>query len=307
MRPAWRLALIALLLAAFALRVHQLDTRELSGDEAFGYFFALRPYSGIVQATLSLREPHPVASYFVQKAWSGIAGDSEFALRFASTWWGVLAVAILYRFARQLSLSPATALIGAALLAVSPYVIAQSQTTRMYSMSLALTLASTWLALEALARRRSGCWIAYVSVSWLALHTHYYAVFILLAQNIFVLASAWRDANTRPKLLPWLAAQIALGCLYLPWLIVARTTLTGYGGAGDSPAFEPMLRRSLSAFLVGEAARPNEQFLLAVLGGVLTLIGVVRLVLEGPRGKRIALLLAGHWHLAQRPKPADLQ
>ena len=85
-RPAWRLALIAWLLAAFALRVHWLDTRKLNGDEAFGYFFALRPYPGIVQATLSLREPHPVANYFVQKAWSGIAGDSEFALRFASVW-----------------------------------------------------------------------------------------------------------------------------------------------------------------------------------------------------------------------------
>ena len=132
-RPAWRLALVALLLAAFALRAYRLDIRELSGDEAFGYFFALRPYSGIAQATLSLREPHPVASYFVQKAWSGLAGDSEFALRFASVWWGVLAVAILYRFARRLSLSPATALIGAGLLTVSPYVIAQSQTARMYS------------------------------------------------------------------------------------------------------------------------------------------------------------------------------
>ena len=304
---AWRLALVALLLAAFALRVYRLDARELSGDEAFGYFFAQRSYSGIVQATLSLREPHPVASYFAQKAWSSIAGDSEFALRFASVWWGVLAVAILYRFARRLRLSPATALIGAGLLAVSPYVIAQSQTARMYSMSLALTLASTWLALEALARRRWAYWIAYVSVSWLALHTHYYAVFILLAQNIFVLASAWRDASIRPKLLPWLAAQAALGCLYLPWLIVARTTLTGYGGTGESPVLEPMLRRSLSAFLVGEAIRPNEQLFLAVLGGLLMLLGVARLVIEGPRGRRIALLLVlclglpvlGTWFSAQ--------
>jgi hypothetical protein len=305
--PAWRLAIVALLLAAFALRVYRLDARELSGDEAFGYFFALRPYPGIVQATLSLREPHPVASYFVQKAWSGLAGDSEFALRFASLWWGVLAVAILYRFARRLSLSPATALLGAGLLAVSPYVIAQSQTARMYSMSLALTLASTWLALEALERRRWTYWTAYVLVSWLALHTHYYAVFILLAQNTFVLASAWRDAGIRPKLLPWLAAQIALFGLYLPWLIMARTTLAGYAGAGDSPAFELMLRRSLSTFLAGEAAHPHEQVLLAMLGGLLALTGVVRLAMEGPRGRQITLLLAlclglpvvGTWFSAQ--------
>jgi len=47
---------------------------------------------------------------------------------------------------------------------------------------------------------------------------------------------------------------------------VAGATLTGYGGAGDSPAFESMLRRSLSAFLMGEAIRPNEQVFLAALG-----------------------------------------
>ena len=43
--------------------------------------------------------------------------------------------------------------------------------------------------------------------------------------------------------------------------------------------------------LVGEASRPNEQLLLAVLGGLLMLIGVARLVTEGQRGRRIALLL----------------
>ena len=94
-RPAWHLALLALTLVALTLRVYRLDAQELRGDEAFGYFFALRSYDDIVAATLALHEPHPVASYFLQKTWLGWAGDSEFALRFVSVWWGVLATALL--------------------------------------------------------------------------------------------------------------------------------------------------------------------------------------------------------------------
>lgn len=290
-RPAWRLALLALILVAFALRVVRLDAQELRGDEAFGYFFTLRPYADIVAATLALHEPHPVASYFLQKTWMNWTGDSEFALRFVSVWWGVVAIALLWRLARRLALGPPTALLGAGLLALSPYVIEPSQTARMYSISLALTLASSWLALEALARGRWRYWGAYVAVSWLALHTHYYAIFILVAQNLFVALAAWRDGAMRRKLGRWLTAQAGLWGLYLPWLIVARSTLTGYGGAGDSPAFAPMLRRALSAFLAGDAIRASEQTPLAVIGGALALIGVLRLAMRGGRGRQTLLLL----------------
>ena len=50
-------------------------------------------YAVIVGDTIALREPHPVASYFVLKPWLALACDSEFALRFLGVWWGLLAVA----------------------------------------------------------------------------------------------------------------------------------------------------------------------------------------------------------------------
>ena len=161
----------------------------------------------------------------------------------------------------------------------------------MYSISLALTLASSWLALTALARPRWRYWGAYVAVSWLALHTHYYAVFILVAQNLFVAFAGWRDITQRRWLPHWLAAQIILWGLYLPWLAVARGTLTGYGGAGDSPAFGPMLRRALSAFLAGDVLHAGEQTPLAILIGLLGLVGALRLMAAGARGRRALLCL----------------
>ena len=83
------------------------------GDEAFGYFFSLRPPGDIVDATLALQEPHPVGSYLLQHGWLALAGHSEYALRFLSVWWSVLAVALLAGLARALSLAPMSGLLAA--------------------------------------------------------------------------------------------------------------------------------------------------------------------------------------------------
>ena len=66
------------------MRVYRLGWQELRGDEAFGYFFSQGSWAQILDATLALREPHPVASYFLQQAWQAGASRSEFALRFLS-------------------------------------------------------------------------------------------------------------------------------------------------------------------------------------------------------------------------------
>jgi mannosyltransferase len=134
-------------------------------------------------------------------AWTG---DSEFALRFIGLWWSVLAVALLYRLACALGLSRAVALLGAVLLALSPYVIWHSQDARMYNMSLVLTLASTWLAVEAMRRPRWRYLSAYILVSWLALHTHYFAAFTLMAQNVFFIGEALLCADRCRRIWQWL-------------------------------------------------------------------------------------------------------
>ena len=161
----------------------------------------------------------------------------------------------------------------------------------MYTVSLALTLASTVLALAAVSRPRLRLWAAYVAVSLLALHVHYFAVFVLLAQNLFVLGYAlvgreWRRAGQ------WLLAQAALALLYLPWLLAARDTLTSYQGNGDSPALAAMLLRAGSVFAVGESIPAAQRLTFALLALALLTIGVIRLARAGRAGRRALWLLA---------------
>lgn len=286
---------IATLLLAFALRLFRLDFQELRGDEAFGYFFSLRAYDDIIAATLSLREPHPVGSYFLQHLWLGWAGHSEFSLRFVSVWFGVLAVALLWRLARRLELSPAVASLGALLLAVSPYAIWHSQDARMYSILLALTLAGTWLMAEALQRGRWPVWFLYVAVSWLALHTHYFAVFVLAAQNCFVIGRALLMPRVRFSAVQWVQWQLVLGFFYLPWFFTASETLTGYGGNGDSPGFWAMAQRSLAVFAAGESIPVGWRVGVAVGAGLLLLLGGFALWRDGGSRRRTLFLLLLLW------------
>jgi 4-amino-4-deoxy-L-arabinose transferase-like glycosyltransferase len=278
-RMVLRISLLFVLLLAFALRIYRLDYQELRGDEAFGYFFSQRTYGDIVDATVALAEPHPVASYLIQKAWLGLAGDGEFSLRFPGVWWGVLAVALLYRLARRLDYLSLAACAAAILLALSPYAVWHAQDARMYSMSLALTVAAVLLGIESLERRGWPWAVGYILAAWLALHTHYYAVFVLIALNLFVLLWIAFAPRMRSMFVPWLLWQLLVVALYIPWLVRAGSILSSYGGNGDSPGLFSALQRALAVFAAGESALPAGQPIWIVVSGLLLVIGVARLVL----------------------------
>lgn len=306
--------LLLILLLGWGLRLWRLDDQELRGDEVFGYFFSLRPIADMVQATVDLQEPHPVASYVVQQHWLAWAGHSEFVLRFTSVWFGLLAVALLWRLARALDLTRSAALLATLLLAISPYAIWHSQDARMYSMSLALTTASTWLMIAWLQRQRHAWAIAYVIICWLALHTHYFTVFVLVAQNLFILVGALQQprpmGSRRFTLLNWLILQATIAFFYGPWLLRVQETLTGYHGNGDSPTVIEMLRRAGSVFLVGESVPASQRLWWSLMAGVLLTWGAVGLARSGANGQRALTLLmlylgvpllATWWSATQRP------
>jgi mannosyltransferase len=292
-----RLIALGALLLAFLLRAYRLDHQELRGDEAFGYFFVQRTYAGMIEATVALAEPHPVGSYFVLKPWLSLAGDGEFALRFPSVWFGVLAVALTLRLALRLGFRRATALLATLLLALSPYAVWHSQDARMYSMSMALTVAAVWLGVETLQRQRSRWGLAYVAVAWLALHTHYYAAFALAALTFFVATRALFVPNARGSLAHWLMWQMIVAALYLPWLLSVAGIIGGYGGNGDSPDFWSMAQRSLSVFAVGETAPAAQRTAWAVAAGLLLAIAVLRLGAGSPTDRRTLWLLICYFAL----------
>ena len=288
--------LLLIILLGFAVRVYHLDFAELAGDEGFGYVFIQRPYHAIVADTLAMREPHPVGSYFLQKAWAALVGISEFALRFPGAWFGVLAIALAWRLARELGFGRDVSLWSAGLMALGPFAVFYSREMRMYSMLLALTLASTLLMWLMLRRASWRIAAAYVVVSWLALQMHYYAGFVFVAQNAFVLGGAilFRSLRERRALVGWVAAQSALLACSLPWLIVARDVLVNYRGAvGINLTLVEALTAWLSAFLAGPSLVDHRPAL-AVFAAALIAVAFFKLLFGRPPMRLAAWLLALH-------------
>lgn len=287
-------ALLAIILTGFLLRLFRLAFRELRGDESFGFFFSLNSPGQIVAQTLAMREPHPVGSYILQHAWLQVAGTHEFALRFIPVFAGTVAIPLVFHLGKQLRLGAPAALTASLLLAVNAYAIWHSQDARMYSLSLALTVAATILALRVIRQPKS--WLApagYAVCAAAVLNVHYYAAFIILAHIFFVLflllRSIWirrfqrragQFLETWPSdngalVMRWSFAQLLTLALCAPWFVTAWQTLVGYNGNGDSPAFGPMLWRSLGVFTLGETVpHPIWRFAGGLLAGSVIVAGI---------------------------------
>lgn len=290
MRTWERVALLAILLTAFGLRVWRLDSQELRGDEAFGYFFSLSAPMTIVKHTLDLGEPHPVASYWLQHGWLRLAGDDEFALRWVSVWWNVLAVALSAQLAFTLGMSRRTGIIGAVLLAISPYALWHAQDARMYSMSLALTSAAVIAAVRWWTRPHAALAALYLACAFAALHTHYYAGFVPVVLAPAGLVRSYPRWG-RQGALRWLAIQGGLVLLYLPWLMRALPVVNVYGGNGDSPGLGNAIVRTLAAMVLGEVDLPPGRVVWAGVLAVAMALGAAGLVRSGGDARRSAWLL----------------
>lgn len=220
-----------MLLLALGLRVWRLDAQSIWYDEGLSIFLAQQTPAQTI--ALSAATDHPPLHTLLLNGWLRLAGDSDFAARYLSVIFGVLAVALTY--AAGARIDRRVGLIGAGLLALSPLAVYYSQETRGYALLLALVLIATWAGLHLLTgdhRRRMG-WL-YVAAMSAALYTHYFAAFVWAAIN-----AAWvigvgaalfyrKGAQHAPFdsklyvssrfIFSWLIAQAAIGALFAPWL-----------------------------------------------------------------------------------------
>jgi hypothetical protein len=287
--------MLLLLLLSLAIRVYHLGFSELIGDEGFSYLLTRDSYAQIAARVVAMGEPHPLGSYFIFKAWSDIAGISEFALRFPSAWFGVVAVGLIYRLGHELGLGGAVSIAAALFMSLSPFGVLFSREMRMYSMLLALTIASTLLAWILLRRCTWRVAAIYVLVSWLALNVHYYAGFVLLAQNLFVFVSAlFQPARRMSRMLVrWVVAQLGVIIASLPWLIAALSIATGYtGNLGRSPDLLTAFSTYVNSFVGGQYFPWSEAAPWIVwLSSILIVVGLSKLWMGGADSRLASSLL----------------
>ncbi|MCG3209470.1 MAG: hypothetical protein FOGNACKC_03097 [Anaerolineae bacterium] len=92
-------------------------------------------------------------------------------------------------------------------------------------------------------------WLIYVLLTVASLYTHYYTIFLIAFQGLFVLVNAkkfWAEKW------PWLVAQLAIGLAIIPGLSLAYGFAGGEAGGGVAVIPLPeILQRAASALLTG--------------------------------------------------------
>lgn len=287
--------LVLILLGGFAFRLVRLGRQSLWYDETVSAVLAQKSIPELIAHTA--RDIHPPGYYLLLHFWAQAAGSSEFALAFFSLACGLLLVAVIFRLGTMLH-SRQTGLWSAALVAFSPYNLWYSQEVRMYTLGALLGALAVYFTLRGLTRtslpiarwNRILPWAAYAVVSAAGLYTLYYFAFLLIALNLFLLVDFALIQDRRQHFRDWLAANIAIIVLYLPWISIAWKQAT------DPPvppwrSYYPWWRIGLetwSALTLGESVEPGRLWPLLLIAPALFVAGVIAL---GSSRKRILLPL----------------
>jgi hypothetical protein len=268
--------LIAILWLAFALRFFALGAQE-HGDEAQVGRITQEPGPiELFQRLVAEGQPHPPLHYWLLQAWARVFGYSEYALRSLSALLSMLVVALVYRVARKLRLGWIPAVVAALLTAVHPYQIWLGQDAKnMYQLSLIGVLIATLQLPELLAGRRRA-WLFYVLSGAFAMLSHYYAIFGLAAQGVYVwLAPVRWTARWR-----WIMAGVGVVVLMLPWALVAIPGMMSHQfsfARSSGLMLGTFLSQTLGDAAVGPSMPDGPALIAAFILSALIVIGTITL------------------------------
>lgn len=219
--------LAGILAVAAAFRFAFLGHNSVWFDEAYVVRISLFPLQAI-PALLRTAEFHPPLFYVLMKAWIGVAGFREAAIRVPSACFSVLAAGLTYAVARRVASEP-VGLLSALLVSLSPFAVMAGQDAKMYALLGALTLASMLALSESIERDRTMQWGAYVLATTLMVYTHYLGFLVVLAQGIWVV---WFE---RAHLRRWLLGVLIIAICFAPWgpSFWSQITRTPPGGWGE--------------------------------------------------------------------------
>jgi mannosyltransferase len=148
--------------------------------------------------------------YFVLAWLTAQLGHAPELVRAPSLVAGIASIPLAYLLGLR-TVGRRAALVAAAVVAFSPFMIYYSAEARAYGLLMALVMLSTLTMLLAVDTGRTGWWAGYAVSSCLAVYTHYTCVFALAAQLAWLL---WTAPEARK---PAIVANLAALAGFLPW------------------------------------------------------------------------------------------
>ena len=241
------------------LRLTQLPTRAVYADEEYtqlrvaGHtareltekFYNGIPVTAQVLSSYAIVEPsaspqrllsslekedsqHPPLFYLIELVFIKFVGNSLVSWRLLPAIFGILAIPAAYALARELFGNRHTALLAAAMFAVSPIERIYSDQAREYSLFALFILVSTLAVVRATRSNSFTAWAIYAAAATLGLYTDPIMAYVLAAHAIFILGTS-RSLRSFTSIGPYIGATAVAVLAYSPWIyeiIVHRNDIT---------------------------------------------------------------------------------
>lgn len=284
---------VGLILLAFAVRTHDLDGKSIWSDESLSLYRAQEsvPFilSGqIVVQDVPTQDTQPPLYFLLLHTLMAVAGTSTFAAKYLSMLASLLIIPLLLVLGRRL-LGSAAGLATALLGALSPLYLWYAQEIRMYTLLVALSVASIYALIRAVGNGRpQRRWaLAFFVITTAMIYTHYSAFFLLGFEGLYVLVQALRRRRW------WLLVPMAVaGVVTLPVIPFVVRRL-GLGPERDFH-FVPLwviLRDLWNAFSLGLSVSFFRVYPLDLVFLGLLAIGLIGML---PRQRGTAVFLVGY-------------
>lgn len=174
--------LLLITVVAFAIRVINLGKLDLWLDEGVVAECIRGGLKYIINDSFTGEPTPPLYTSFIV-FWVKLFGDSEFSIRFPSAFFGALSISLVYLIGEKF-VSRRIAVLAAVLVIGNPFYLAYSQEARVYSFFAFLSLCSVYyFPITFEWKDKKKYFIATLLVPW----AHAYGVFLILAQNVYVL------------------------------------------------------------------------------------------------------------------------
>jgi len=214
------LVLSCILFLAVTLRIIFIGNHSLWLDELFSLRFSGFDLPELIRE-VAASDNHPPTYYIVLHYWVLIFGDTEASLRAPSAIFSSLSVYFSYKVG-ELLFNKRVAALAALLLAISEFSIYHAQEARMYSLLAFTSVLSVYFLLKLLKKQTMWSLFNYVWSTTFLAYTHLYGLFIILAENIYILSCiyAFNNKTTGIQTRHWASTQILIFLLSLPWFVI---------------------------------------------------------------------------------------
>jgi uncharacterized membrane protein len=201
---------------AAVLRIYDIESKNLWFDEIYSWKISNGSIIKIISETAG--DIHPPFYYLVLKLWITAFSDSVFSMRMLSVVLALASMLTLYGISNYLLVDEKQRLAVLLLYAVSPLNIFYSQEVRMLNLNLFLTLCSVYYFVKYLGTPKGKFGVIYCIVTVLSLYTHYFALFILFSQIVYVATIFFAEREARTRLKPFFKYPAFAFAMFIPWL-----------------------------------------------------------------------------------------